>query len=540
MSIKKIYFYIFSLITVLIILITGFYFYEAHYKSEIVLETSNCIKPCNLEPKVVSEQIITRLNAWSSVEPKTDNTVVQIFSEIAEYNWLQPYSTPNQNMSSGSGFFIDASGLIVTNAHVVNQAKYIYIQIPFFGKRQFDVDLIGISFERDLALLQLTEESINEIKKDMPEIKYLTLGDSTTIKRGDEVMAMGYPLGQESIKSTTGVVSGLESLGRPMIQIDAAINPGNSGGPSINPDGQVIGINTAGILSAQNIGYIIPVNELKVVLEDLKKAPNKLLRRPFLGLNYQISSSQYLAQYLKNPIPGGCYVVNVFPGSILEKAGLEPGDMIYEIDGLKVDSDGELLCPGTTDRISLTDYASFWVLGQEIKMTIYRKGVRKELTFKFEYSKLPAVRVMYPDFEKIEYEVIAGMVVMELTRNHIQLLIKHIPTLIKYENPKNQVDPVLVVSHVLPGSFAQRSRVIVPGTLLKQINGRTVKTLEQFRNSLQKSLETKFMTIKTEDEIFVAFPFKQILEQEKRLSHIYHYPISENMRELKEKFFKKI
>ena len=147
---------------------------------------------------------------------------------------------------------------------------------------------------------------------------------------------------------------------------------------------------------------------------------------------------------------------------------------------------------------------------------------------------------MYPDFEKIEYEVIAGMVVMELTRNHIQLLIKHIPTLIKYENPKNQVDPVLVVSHVLPGSFAQRSRVIIPGTLIKQVNGRNVKTLEQFRNSLQKSLETKFMTLKTEDEIFVAFPFKQILEQEKRLSHIYHYPISENIRELKEKFFKKI
>lgn len=489
-------------------------------------KTETLVNQSHEPTKIVKEEIITRINAWANSEAKTKNTVVQIFSEIAEFNWLQPYSTPNQNMCTGSGFFIDSTGLIVTNAHVVNQAKSIYIQIPIYGKSQFDVELIGISFERDLALLKLTPSSLKEIKVLLPEIPFLNLGNSDLIKRGDEIMALGYPLGQESLKSTTGVVSGLESLGRPMIQVDVPINPGNSGGPSISPDGFVVGINTAGIPSAQNIGYIIPVNELKVVLEDLKIAPNKLLRRPFMGVNYQMSASNNLAQYLGNPLPGGCYVVDVYPGAILEQAGVQAGDMIYEINGLKIDSNGELLIPGSDDRMSLTDYASFWTLDQPIKMVIYRKGQKKEIDFKFSLSKLPEIRIMYPDFESIDYEVIGGMVFMQLTRNHIQILMKMIPTIIKYEEPKNQAEPVLIISHVMPGSMAQRSRVLSPGTVVSQINGRKVQTLAELREALKKSKETGFLTLKTSYEIVVALPFNDLLAQETKLSHIYHYPLS--------------
>ena len=513
--------------------LSGWYFYN-HSSKAASLNSTSCSKAlgCPVETKVISEQVVTRLNPWTTIESKTRNTVVQVFSEIAEFNWLQPYSTPNQMMATGSGFFIDQSGLIVTNAHVVNQAKYIYIQVPVFGKRQFDVDLVGISFERDLALLKLTEISKQEIQKLLPEIPFLVLGDSDTIKRGDEIMALGYPLSQESLKSTSGVISGTESIGRPMIQVDVPINPGNSGGPSINADGHVIGINTAGIPSAQNIGYIIPVNELKVVLEDLKKAPNKLVRRPFMGLNYQTSASTSLAQYLNNPVPGGCYVVDVFPGAILSQAGLQSGDVIYEVNGLKVDSEGEVLCPGSDDRISLTDYASFWTLGQKITMVIYRKGERKEISFNFNLSKLPAIRTAYPDFEKIDYEVIAGMVFMQLTRNHIQILIKHVPMLIRYEDPRNQEEPVLIVTHILPGSFAQRSRIVAPVTIIDQINGRKVKTIDELREALKKGLESGYMTTKTKDEIFMVFPFAEVLNQEPRLSQIYHYPLSPFVQEM--------
>ena len=113
----------------------GWYICSKKQPIQKISETSlNTVLPnsCKTETKVISEQIVTRLNAWSSIESKTRNTVVQIFSDVAEFNWMQPYSTPNQQMASGSGFFIDNTGLIVTNAHVVNQAKNIYIQILYF------------------------------------------------------------------------------------------------------------------------------------------------------------------------------------------------------------------------------------------------------------------------------------------------------------------------------------------------------------------------------------------------------------------------
>ena len=117
------------------------------------------------------------------------------------------------------------------------------------------------------------------IKRVLGSIPFLPLGDSDLIHRSDEVLALGYPLGQQSLKSTTGVISGREQH---LIQMSAAINPGNSGGPSLNTKGEVIGINSAGIPAAQNVGYMIPINDLKIVLADLYKV--KLLRKPFLGV----------------------------------------------------------------------------------------------------------------------------------------------------------------------------------------------------------------------------------------------------------------
>src|SRR5205085_8958749 len=108
--------------------------------------------------------------------------------------------------------------------------------------------------------------------------------------------------GQTALKSTTGVVSGRE---RNFIQISAPINPGSSGGPLLNAQGQVIGINSAGIVEAQNVGYAIPINDLILILPELKVT--SLLRRPFLGLFFN-NGSKELVQYLGNPQPGGCYI----------------------------------------------------------------------------------------------------------------------------------------------------------------------------------------------------------------------------------------
>ena len=130
--------------------------------------------------------------------------------------------------------------------------------------------------------MKLTTDAMEKIKKLIPVIPTLKLGESDSIIRTQEVIALGYPLGQDALKSTQGIVSGRqEILGASFIQITAALNPGNSGGPCLDVNGNVIGINTAIIPDAQSIGYIIPMSDVRGVIQDLHKV--KLLRSPLLG-----------------------------------------------------------------------------------------------------------------------------------------------------------------------------------------------------------------------------------------------------------------
>jgi len=369
-------------------------------------------------------------NPWNWVHGIVRNMVVQVFVFYNEFNWLEPYKTPQQALSAGSGFFITDSGLIVTNAHVVDQACAVYIQMPFFGKRRFDVTIVGICPDRDLALLQVIPDDLAIIKEGLGgKLPVLQFGDSDSVKRADEILTLGYPLGQESLKSTLGIVSGVQHIeGRSMIQVDAAINPGNSGGPSLDQQGHVIGINSAGIFEGgtQNVGYIIPSSEVKLFLKQLEiTKPNsrgiKFLRKPMFGMLYN-EATDTVADYLGNPRPGGPYTFCVVKGSPFEKAGLKGGDMLYEIDGYKVDYFGDIQPSWSEDKVSVIDYVSRLIPGCKIHAIIYRKGVRKELTINFEFSEQLPVRSRYPDHETIDYEVCGGLVVMELALNHLPIL----------------------------------------------------------------------------------------------------------------------
>lgn len=498
----------------------------------------DCIAQSEPQERVV-ERVVERIvqkvaEPWSAIQTKVDNTVVQIFSQVGQFHWLQPYRPDIQSEACGTGFFINTDGYIITNAHVIDQAKAVDIQIPVMGKERFRVEIIGISYERDLALLKLDNEGVEKIKEELGSIPILQLGNSDDVHRADEVLAIGYPLGQQGLKSTKGVVSGRENLGnRHVIQIDAAINPGNSGGPAINIDGKVIGINTYAINQggAQNVGYIIPVNELLVIIDSLYDTKSKLVRKPYLGSFYN-TGSEALTKYLGNPGKGGPYITEVVPGSLMDQAGVKSGDMIYKIDGHDVDIYGELLLPGTDDRISLADYVAYIKIGTKVELTLYRKGKMKVVSFIFEESTVPAIRVKYPDYEKVDYSIVGGMVIQELCRNLIPMLMQAAPELITYEEPKNQMDNVLIITHVLPDSAAQHSRVLVPGMRIKEINGIEVKTLDQLNLVLKKSLLSGYVSIKTYNGIFAVLPLAQILRDEKRLAIMNHYIPSQVIQEM--------
>lgn len=490
---------------------------------------------------VCEETTQSKQQLWSSLQLKLKDTVAQVFAQIAEFNWIEPYKTPSQGEASGTAFFINDKGELITNAHVVDQAKAVFIQIPSLGKRRFEVDVIGVSPERDLALLRVKSQDSENIKKELKKdaIPFLKLGDSDSIQRADKLMALGYPLGQQGLKSTTGVVSGREHLsGQHFIQISAALNKGNSGGPSLNCSGQVIGVNSAIIQGAQNVGYIIPINEVKLFLDQLRSmiTPDTnspiLLRKPFLGVLFN-NANDDLTAFLKNPPPGGLYVVDVYKGSQLYKAGIRQGDMIYTMNNHPIDIYGEMNVPWSKeDKVSMIDYISRLKLGENIKLEYYRSGVKKIAEFKFSQSELLPIRRMYPGYEKVDYEVIAGIVVMPLTLNHIVLLAQLAPELVQYADLRKHMEPALLITHVLLNSPASRARSIYAGAIIVEVNGEKVKTLPDFRRALLKSANSGYLTIRTSENIFVVLPLETIMQSEPRLSNTYFYPLSEGYKDL--------
>lgn len=486
-------------------------------------------------PTQIVERVVSDTTLWRPIQEKVEDTVVQIFSQVTEFDLLQPYRTPQQYSAVGSGFFINDHGDLITNAHVVNQARSVWIQIPSLGRRIIDVEVVGMTPDRDLALLRVKPESLELIKKTLGKIPYLELDDSDHVYRSDEVLALGYPLGQQSLKSTTGVVSGREQH---MIQISAAINPGSSGGPLLNASGKVVGINAAGITEAQNVGYAIPVNDLKIVLPDLYKT--KLLRKPFLGILYN-NASDALAEYLGNPGQGGCYIVEVVKGSTMYKAGVKPGDMLYSINGHDLDYYGDMIVPWSEDKISIIDYVSRIPAGEKVHVVIYRKGERKEFSMKFDVTELPPIRKVFPGYEEIDYEVGAGMVVMQLTINHIQGMEKAVPGIVKFAEVRHQSEPVLLITHIFADSQLYRTRTVTPGSTINEVNGQKVTTLEEYRQAIAQSKNKKFLTIKASDNmmrvsdnLLVVLPMDKVLEEEIYLSRDYHYPISSIMKEMLE------
>ncbi len=468
-----------------------------------------------------------RPSPWHLVQQAAKNTVVQVFAEQAPFNWLQPFKLSDHKKSYGTGFFIDPDGYLITNFHVVEQSCGVKIQVPSCGKEQFDVDVIGVCPNRDIALLQLTSSSLAKLRKHITQIPCLKLGDSDQVVRTQEILLLGYPLGQEKLKSTQGTVSGREMvLDSPYIQIAAALNPGNSGGPTLNFNGEVIGINTSRIKTAQSIGYIIPINDIKSLITSLQK--ERLLRTPTLGCEHNLATEQ-ITDYLGNPQPGGLYLARIHSGSLLEKAGLIDGDMIYSINDHRIDTYGETIVPWSDDKVSVDALLNRFQLGQSIQLIAYRRGTRIETTVTFDNTPPLAIRRMYPGFEPIPYEVFAGMVIMPLSLNHLEKLQKIdsslAKNLYKYEQQQAQYEPRVLVTHFFPTSQAHGARCIKPGDVLDTIDGMPVRTMSDVQAAFARIAKTKkkFITIMTENQRLLVLEVPRVLQDERALIARYSY-----------------
>ena len=252
----------------------------------------------------------------------------------------------------GSGIAIDNLGHILTNYHVVDHARRL--KVTLYDGRTFNAKIIGTDKLTDLAVLKIEHDSNNSSSntnnnsdnKAIDSIPSAELGDSDNLKVGQIVIAVGNPFGLTGGPTvTTGIISSLnrniefEDGVLELVQTDAAINPGNSGGPLVNTNGEVIAINTAKIPYAHGIGFAVPVNTAKTILQQLIE--NGKVNRPWLGIT-TIKINNRIARYYRLPTNEGALVVKVEEYSPASDSGIRPGDIIEEIDEKRIEEITEL------------------------------------------------------------------------------------------------------------------------------------------------------------------------------------------------------
>jgi S1-C subfamily serine protease len=286
-------------------------------------------------------------------------------------------------VGGGSGFIVHPDGLILTNKHVVFDPEAEYTVITS-DEKEYPGKVISRDPINDVAVLKINARGLPAVR----------LGNSNKIELGQTVIAIGNALGLFTNTVSKGIISGLgrrisASMGqggqienlRNVIQTDVAINQGNSGGPLINLDGEVIGINTAIIFGAQNIGFALPINWAKADLEDIIKYGR--IVRPFIGLRYVMLNKELKEKYslptdygalvIKDHIPGAEAVVANSPAA---KAGIKENDIVLEINGAKL-----------TEKNELADVIQACEVGDEVEMTVLRKDRTMKVKAKLEERK---------------------------------------------------------------------------------------------------------------------------------------------------------
>jgi S1-C subfamily serine protease len=262
----------------------------------------------------------------------------------------------------GSGFVFTPDGFVLTNSHVVQDARVVRVEIP--DGRSVAAEVIGDDPDTDVAVLRIQADGI----------AWAALGDSASLRVGQLAIAIGNPLGFQSTV-TAGVVSALGRSFRSVtgrliddvIQTDAALNPGNSGGPLVNSAGQVIGVNTAVILPAQGICLAVGINTVKVVAGKLIR--DGRVHRGYLGLSGQNVALEAAAARALGMPGGGVHVMQVEAEGAAARAGVRPGDVIIGLDGHPITGIDDLHRVLTDDRI-----------GREIPLELLRERRRTSLT----------------------------------------------------------------------------------------------------------------------------------------------------------------
>ncbi len=349
------------------VLIVGVFFYYTTYRSGSFRTVNSPAARVEITEAAGNEPLDSEEQNNISVYHKNIGSVVNVTSKVVAYDFF--YGLVPQE-GQGSGFIIDRDGHVLTNYHVIADARQV--EVTLHNRKRYRATVVGTDRSHDLAIIQIKA----------PDLAPMTMGDSRNLQVGQKVYAIGNPFGLAGTL-TSGIVSSIRSVQEPdgvtideAIQTDAAINPGNSGGPLLNSHGEVVGINTMiASNSGQNagIGFAIPVNTAKAVLNDLLTLGR--VRRPALGV-LTLPISPDIASDLGLASDYGLLIVRVTAGGAAERAGLRGGSERAYLGNMPIMVGGDLIVAvdgqEVQDQQQLSRIMNSHRAGDAVKVTIYR------------------------------------------------------------------------------------------------------------------------------------------------------------------------
>jgi serine protease Do len=375
------------------------------------------------------------------------------------------FRRPRQQRESGlgSGVIVSPNGYILTNNHVVDHATTV--TVIMHDKREYKARVVGTDPKTDIAVLKVDAGSLEPI----------TIGDSDKVQVGDYVLAVGNPFGVGKTV-TMGIVSatGRANLGiedyEDFIQTDASINPGNSGGALVNDRGELIGINTAilanGSEGNQGIGFAVPVSVARGVMDQIVN--NGKVTRAYLGVMAQ-EVTPSIAKAFHEPEVRGALIGDVTPNSPAQKAGLEKGDIILDINGKPVNSSAELRM-----------HVSLMAPGTKVNVKVFRGGAEK--TLPLTLAEMPAETARNEQPENSSEDALQGITVENATARTARQL----------GLPANAAG--VVVTNVDPASKAADSG-LKRGDVIQEVNHQPVRNTADFESAMRNAKDATLLLV---------------------------------------------
>ena len=452
-------------------------------------------------------------------------TCAQVFTRSVTRNPLQPHLLGGGGEGRGSAFAIDVTDVpgiqlqhvLVTNYHVVrDRVGDVTVSFPGLGARELSAVTIAVCPSRDIAFLGLREEDLTRA------IVPLAVGNSDAVAPRTDCYAVGFPLGRCLCSTTAGVISGIEFLrDTGLMRHSAPINPGNSGGSLLvqgNGKLEVVGVNSRKLTNADGMGYAIPINEVTALLRSVSYDPadpkheTQLIKRAVLGATFQPSDATQ-ALSLGNPSSGGYYVSTVVPNGLLDNGGngLRRGDQITSIgvahyDGagnrdMPVDATGSTQVPWAPNPVAMIRVLDRLEHGDTLHLRVLRDGGQSvDLSIPYAITDPYGVREVLPEFDAFIHDTVGGMVVCELTLNHVALALRaNVAGLAKYMTPRARKGRALLITHVYTASPASTKRLPVVSHILEAVNGVAVSTIADLHSVFQAQSTAPYWTFHTEN-----------------------------------------